>query len=551
MSLEGPFTTISDGTTVPAVKPPSTLPVAADPALVVAISPNTPAITANLSGYSYSSFSPDPSSYPTTNQTTLSIDAANRLETHSSITSDEGSFRDDFPGASLLTTLTGTLGFTNNVGIVTGTGTSFTTQVVVGQWIRKSTDAETLYVQVAAINSDTQLSLAAAYLGTTAAGVTGVISNWLTATATGASITVATSQLSITSGVTSGQTCTVERTGDYPPYTFSALASISQRIANQNAVIGFRDTFAAPVKQAVVRFTGVTNTQVDLVTSFGSAAADTQVTTVTLPNGGVTSALHVYKIDISGTQVTLSIDGVMVAINSIHIPAPYDSLNIFAGFQNTGVPASSTTLAVDYVYFYNTDRVQVDDDFSGEPMGIQGAAAAGQPTMGNPVMVGGSDGANARTMATDAAGHVQVVTPTRTRVSIVFQAVAPATADTLLSLVKSTAGVAAGGATTIAVTAGKILRITTMTFAVKANAAAAAFATYNLRINPAGAAVIGSQSEFRVDLGNTEAVAGAARSIAVPIPDGLELSGTQQLAVSAAAQAVTNILSVALTGYEY
>jgi hypothetical protein len=138
----------------------------------------------------------------------------------------------------------------------------------------------------------------------------------------------------------------------------------------------------------------------------------------------------------------------------------------------------------------------------------------------------------------------------RARVSIVFQGTG-AVADALLSLVKSTNGTAAAGATSIAVAANKRLRITSMTFSVKANAAAAAFATFTLRINPTGAALIGSQSEFRVDLGNTEAVVGAARSICIPIPDGLELSGTEQLAVSALAQATTNILSVTLTGFEY
>ena len=38
----------------------------------------------------------------------------------------------------------------------------------------------------------------------------------------------------------------------------------------------------------------------------------------------------------------------------------------------------------------------------------------------------------------------------------------------------------------------------------------------------------------------------------VPFPDGYELSGAAQTyGVSVAAQAVTNILSITLTGYEY
>lgn len=139
----------------------------------------------------------------------------------------------------------------------------------------------------------------------------------------------------------------------------------------------------------------------------------------------------------------------------------------------------------------------------------------------------------------------------RTRVSIVFNAVATATADTLLSLVKISNGVAATGATTIAVASTKTLRITGIMFSIKAGAAAIAFATMSLRINPTGAAIISSPIELRFDVGNTAATIGAADSRAYFVPDGFELLGTQQLAVSLAAQATTNIISITLTGFEY
>ena len=139
----------------------------------------------------------------------------------------------------------------------------------------------------------------------------------------------------------------------------------------------------------------------------------------------------------------------------------------------------------------------------------------------------------------------------RVRVSIIFQAVAPATADTLLSLVKVSDGVAAGASTSIAVTAGKRLRLTAIVLSVRAGAAAAAFATLTLRQNPVGATVLASQSEIRVDVGNTAAAIGASVQIVVPLPDGYEYSGTQTLGVSLAAQAITNIVSIALVGFEY
>ena len=139
----------------------------------------------------------------------------------------------------------------------------------------------------------------------------------------------------------------------------------------------------------------------------------------------------------------------------------------------------------------------------------------------------------------------------RTRCSVVYQAAATATADTLLSMTKWLNGQSAMVGTSTSVSFGSYFRITSMTFSVKAGAAAAAFATFSVRINYTGVAVIGSPCEFRVDVGNTEAVVGAARSITVPLPDGLELDYATQIAVSAACQATTNVLTVSLNGYEY
>lgn len=139
----------------------------------------------------------------------------------------------------------------------------------------------------------------------------------------------------------------------------------------------------------------------------------------------------------------------------------------------------------------------------------------------------------------------------RSRVSITFMAVAPATADTLLSLVKVTNGVAAAGATSIGVASGKILRINSITFSIKSGAAAAAFSTLTLRQNPTGATVITSVIEARVDVGNTAATIGASDKVELIFPDGMEFSGTQTLGISLAAQATTNIISISINGFEY
>ncbi len=146
---------------------------------------------------------------------------------------------------------------------------------------------------------------------------------------------------------------------------------------------------------------------------------------------------------------------------------------------------------------------------------------------------------------------VQLKDSGRVRCTIKFQSTATATGDTILSLTKQLAGVDGSPATTIAVTAAKRLRITNISFSVKAGAAAAAFATLTLRTNPSGNAIISSPSFFRIDLGNTGATIGAADKVDVCIPDGLEFSGAEQICASLAAQATTNIISVTLSGYEY
>jgi hypothetical protein len=139
----------------------------------------------------------------------------------------------------------------------------------------------------------------------------------------------------------------------------------------------------------------------------------------------------------------------------------------------------------------------------------------------------------------------------RDRVAITFQSTATATADTLLSLVKTTNGVAAGGATSIGVATGKTLRLTNLVFGLAANAAAAAFGVLTFRQNPTGATLIGSPSEWRFPVGLTAATVGSTVSTNFNFPEGYEFSGVQTFGLSLSAQATTNIISVALIGYEY
>jgi len=357
--------------------------------LKVNITNNIPTVTELYSGYS-----PDPTSYDTGNTGPLNEDASGNLIIRGNQISDEGSFRDDFSGTTLSTTLTGTVIFTNNSNIITGSGTAFTTQAYSGKYIKKATDADSLYVEIDYIISDTSLVLVSNYTGTTAS-VTGVGSKWLPSNTGGTSYTVGSSILNLISSTANGNVQSIQTNGDYLPFTLQMYASISQRIANQTAKLGFCDNIASPTKQAQFVFDGTVNTTVNARTSFSSQATDIQETTITLPNNSNTSTYHLYSIEVGPNIISFYIDGILMVQHTIHIPGPYDIMHIMAVISNTAAVAS-TTFSFDYVYFANWDRIQIDNDFKGEPITVQvtpsttstGANSVGRTELSNLAIAG-------------------------------------------------------------------------------------------------------------------------------------------------------------------
>jgi hypothetical protein len=124
-------------------------------------------------------------------------------------------------------------------------------------------------------------------------------------------------------------------------------------------------------------------------------------------------------------------------------------------------------------------------------------------------------------------------------------------AETVQNLIATRAGVAAGAAGSQAVTAGKRLRITSVTVSVRTTTAALPWVELRLRENPAGAAIITSPIIVHADCAGSAAVIGNAASAVVTIPDGLELSGTEQFILTIANNVATNVIDVAIYGFEY
>jgi hypothetical protein len=355
---------ITDGTNAAAVKAASTSPAATDPALVVSLSSNSNVITSNTYGFKYSSYSPDLDNYPVTTQTDIAIDASSRLETHSTTTTDEGSLRYDFPGTSL-TNAVGTLTFTNGSATVTGTG--FLTNLNIDLYIKRDSDASTAWAKISRINSDTSLILANNYTGTSGASVSSS-TIFPATTANGATVTVTGGNLVLATGTTNAASAYVMRQGDYLPYYMDIYGvAWSQNIANQEGIIGFVDHWPAPNKAAYIRFDGISNTQVTLVTQSGSAASEIETSIYSLPYGVTTANISKIQIDVEAPIVSLIINDVVIGQNKRHIPGPYDNLQQIIEVSNTAVAASTTSLTVDTIYFSNQNQISTKDYFYGTP----------------------------------------------------------------------------------------------------------------------------------------------------------------------------------------
>lgn len=139
----------------------------------------------------------------------------------------------------------------------------------------------------------------------------------------------------------------------------------------------------------------------------------------------------------------------------------------------------------------------------------------------------------------------------RVNKSIKFNSAAAPIADTLCSCVLNTDGVDAAGATTFAVTAGKRFRVLGIKLSVRTTTAATPWGELTVRMNPSGAAVIGSPFVHRLTVGGTAAVIGNVAADYYFFPEGWELSGTQQIGISFANNVATNVTDLVLWGYEY
>lgn len=287
----------------------------------------------------------------------LHVDPSGALVTRGAVTTDEGTFRCNFANTS----------YALGIGSVTVSGTTVTgtgfldADVHYKDYFKISADAETAWVQIDSVVSDTEIQLVSSYVGSSSG--TGQRSLIKPLIGSGGSLTVGTGQLTIASGTTTSAITGVKRFTDYAPLVFRARLSISQRIANQETHIGLEED--ATVTRWFARFvaSGTTNTQIICETgrnpSGAPSASETESYTITLPNGATTAALNDYRVELLTESVRFYINGILVSEHVRVLPHQHDPMTSHVEIRNGTSPASTTSVVVDYITGKNHNKLEV------------------------------------------------------------------------------------------------------------------------------------------------------------------------------------------------
>lgn len=293
----------------------------------------------------------------------LRTDPDGNLVARAQVLTDELGYRANFANTSLAVSL-GTATFANGSTAVTGSG-FIASDLRTGDYVKLNADAESAWVQVESLDGDGALTLVSNYTGT---GGTGAASRAIVkpVTGAGATISVASGQCTIAAGTTAGSVSEVERDVDWLPLVKQSGVSVSQRIVNQGTYIGFYDELhpTTPYWFAWFLLDGTVNTTVKCQSarnpSGPPSAAETEETTVTLPNGATTATVRRFRPEVLGDRVNFLIDGMLVATHYRAMPGPGDLLTSAVRVVNGGVaPASNTNVVIDYDTVKNHNKLEV------------------------------------------------------------------------------------------------------------------------------------------------------------------------------------------------
>jgi hypothetical protein len=203
--------------------------------------------------------------------------------------------------------------------------------------------------------------------------------------------------------------------------------------------------------------------------------------------------------------------------------------------------AAGPTVATDDIGGVHYQRVKLAAGADGTAVDV--STAAPLPTVQTGALPAGTNKLGTITRTIDGS---------RTLFAATFNSTNAAAADTIIStLVTNKGATQLTAQTSVPVTSGKILRITSILVGLRTTTAALPYGVLTLRINHSGAAVIGSPMAYQVPVSGNAATVGNTGTTPASIEDGLELSGTMQFALSFLNNVNTNVTTVTILGYEY
>lgn len=288
-------------------------------------------------------------------------DGAGNFVTRGQAFTDEGSFRDNFFGDSLFQTLSGTFQFNNQSDVVLSNNADLSEMKTLFPYLKLSTDTDDKFTQGNLITKSS-FGLFSNYKGTTGEG-TAISSNWLPVSTENIGFYVSNSWLVIDS-TTSNTSAMIEKYMDYLPLKVSFKANLSKRITGQTISFGVYEQDGCKV---TVQFDGLDETKVSFITASKNSEIETETSVVSIPRGQKSSKNHVYTIEVTNGQCSLSIDDVVLAIHKDRIPDAYDPLYIFMKVNNATI-ASTNTFKLDWVHFQSLDQVDISNTFSSTPV---------------------------------------------------------------------------------------------------------------------------------------------------------------------------------------
>lgn len=268
---------------------------------------------------------------------------------------DEGSFRNDFGGNALTSSLTGTATFTLNSSYVTGSGSLFTTEVEKTSYIKPADGDDTTWCKIAKIISDTSLQLVEPYQGATISGsiVQAPVIPFSWGNTTG-QISVSGSKAHIASGVSGSSGKGFYREGDYGPMKVAGWISIDNKRADQRIWFGFQDDpIPASASYGVIcEFSGTVASSAAFVTFFHGEEERTEFA---IPSGSTASQLK-YTIQVTPENCKLEVGTDTVATHELHIPGPYDEMALCAGFEVLQ-DSDESIASIDCILFQNFNLI--------------------------------------------------------------------------------------------------------------------------------------------------------------------------------------------------